>query len=511
MKRTFLLITILIAVMLFAYGTSDPADGENHEDYFTKWDMNGEKWADDLLVDSGWVGGFAYATDYNSGVIYALKKNRNFTIGNDSVRIFKSNDNGINWSSGQLIMTNPDGYINDPAIVVTNSGKIACFALYIEGDNQQNIWMREFTDSSLSSIHWEEVSVHNQDTVINFDVDYSDGYYYVSYLAYNGTSDTVHSLYGTTAHEDSVDFTNQSKLFHNIVEDEEVRVAAGTGGIGYIAFIEDFNHPDTLNIRVKRTFNYGDTWAASEPITNLLSGQQIENIDIACCKPNPKTVWITTQYTNLNNWGYYYSTDSCNTAGYGGVIQLYNGAVEALGTVQGHPGRNWATFAFRSDSGSYEHIGFFYIMNSNPDSVINLQAVNNYRPTGTFRPEAGNSITNSAVMYAGWGPENLYYDAYNLNTGIDENRPRNTALSFIAPARTMISDEAEFSLLLDSSSEVMIALYDCSGRKVLSRTKNLSEGSSTVSIRTAELPSGIYLYRAQSGVKTASGRLVKIR
>lgn len=462
-------------------------------------------WGDDIQIMSGNVGAFDFATDYNSGYVYALTNTWNGGTP-DTMRIYMSRDNGLSWTYEAIAMTNADGELDQSEILITDAGKVACFGLYKETDGRSRLYLREFSDSNLSTGDFEQI-YRTGDTVQTFDVDYADGYYYVTYTLYDAGGDW--DILGVTCHEDSSTWNNHNNLFSNAYGGEESRVSAGTGGIGYVAFIENRFNNDTLNIRCKRTFDYGASWAGSVGITDL-TGQDISDIDIACSKPHPEVVWITTQYNNLENWGYYLSTDSCDHSSYVGIVSVHSGWDEYLGTVESHPLYGWATFAFRSDSSSSHNVAFFYNNWDNPSSEQELQEINQHNATNTYRPEAGNIIANSAIVYAGWGPSDLYFDSYINNTGINDNITNNSFNAYASPA--MFHDNTEIFFTLSDNSNASIDIFNALGQRVWSYSSYFSKGINSVkwsgnNSRGSNVPEGVYFFRVNNGSTISSGKM----
>lgn len=461
-------------------------------------------WGNDILITNNQIGGLDFATDYSSGSIYAYQSTRNGGTA-DTCFLFKSTDNGLSWTDLGVIQVNGNGDLSDPEVIVTDGGRIAFLHLNIETDGERRIRLREFNDTTLTSSHWE-YPTETSDTVLDYDFDYADGYYYITYSISNGANIDI---YGVTCHEDSSTWSNNTLLYTNATIGEEPRVSAGIGGTGYVAFIENRNHTDTLNIRCKRTYDYGASWEGSVGITDL-TGQDISDIDIACDKSHPGVVWITTQYNDFGNWGYYLSTDSCDHSSYVGIVSVHSGWDEYLGTVESHPLSGWATFAFRSDSSSSHNVAFFYNNWDNPSSEQELQEINQHNATDTYRPEAGNILHNSAVIYAGWGPTDLYFDSYINNTGINDNITNNSFNAYASPA--MFHDNTEIFFTLSDNSNASIDIFNALGQRVWSYSSYFSKGINSVkwsgnNSRGSDVPEGVYFFRVNNGSSISSGKM----
>lgn len=506
MKKTLFSIILLTCMLIAAFAYNDPIEGMEDGESNILLAPPQYKWGDDILITNNQIGGLDFATDYRSGSIYAYQSTRNSGTA-DTCFLHKSTDNGLSWTDLGVIQLNGDGDLSDPEIIVTDGGKIAFLHLNIETDGERRIRMREFNDTTITTAHWE-YPTPTTDTVLDYDFDYADGYYYITYSIINSNGVDI-DIYGVTCHEDSSSWTNNNSLFSTAVAGEEPRISAGPGGIAYVAFIENRIHTDTMNIRCKRTYNYGASWEGSVPVTEL-TGQDISDIDIACAKTDPEVVWITTQYNDFGNWGYYLSTDSCNNSSYVGIVSVHTGWDESFGTVESHPSRSWATFAFKSDSVSLHNVAYFYSMSGAPTNQTDLQEINDHWATGTHRPEAGNIIANSAVIYAGWGPTDLYFDSYINNTGIDKQLSNNDFNVYASPA--MFHDCTDIYFMLGENSNVSIDIFNALGQRVWSHSSYFTAGINSVKwsgkdSRGSDVPEGVYFFRVNNGSSISSGKM----
>ncbi|MFO8062552.1 MAG: T9SS type A sorting domain-containing protein [bacterium] len=513
MKKTKLLITVLAIILLS--GIVFASEG-TPEDIGLKPSPAHLKWGDrDTEVYTGDLNGASIATDFSTNNLYTVV---NANVNQDSLILLKSENKGEDWSVLNVRPINDIYNVFNPQIIVTDAGRIAIFARYeIISTSEPRLYVYEMEDSSGTIINenWEQIDDPDYvDSIYSYDVDYADGYYYVTYLGVDTSNAFPDSNYvmALTCHEDSSSWPAGQDIFWNPQSMEAPAVGAGANGNVYVAFIEERIASEN-QIRVRKSYDYGATWEGSQQVSNVTSTTEISNLDVdASHSSSYQNVWFTVQYDNASTFGYYYSDDSCATTQYGGVIDpALSGWTSSRGTIDVHPISGYATVAFKYDSSTSHDVYFSWARNSDPNNFYAPEKINQYDATNIFRPQAASVPTYSAVIYAGWGPQNLYFDYYGSTLGIDSDNDNVNATGFIMPARTVFSDNIEFSLMLNTSSSVDIALFDCSGRKVLSRTKHLSEGSSTVNIRTSELPSGIYLYRAVSGEKSANGRLIKLK
>ena len=508
MKRTTLLITVL-AIMLLS-GIVFASEG-TPEDIGLKPSPAHLKWGDrDTEIHSGNINALSFATNFNTGDIYAVV---NAHTNDDSLIIYKSVDNGENWSELYTISISSMWRTYNAQIFYTDNDRLAIFARYRNDSDYYNIWLWEAEDSSDVIINdtWEQVddADNDIDSIYFYDVDYADGYYYVAYLGIDTSYSDSMSIMALTCHEDSLSWPAGQILFVDTRIKKSPRISAGANGNVYVTFLEERLQDE--EIRVKRSYNYGSSWLSSQLVSN--STYELNYLDIAASRDSSyQNVWFTVQYEGAETFGYYFSEDSCVNTQYGGIFdQNTFGWIPVMGSAACNPQSGFLTVAYLKDSSTSQDVYFTWARNAAPDSFYAPLKINQYNATGSLRPFAGNISGNSAIAYAGWGPQNVYFDYFGSTLGIDSKDDNKNTSGFIMPAKSVFSDNIEFSLMLNSSSSVDIALFDCSGRKVAVFNQYMPEGSNTVKMDLSEFSSGIYLYRAVSGNKTASGRLVKIR
>ncbi len=519
-KFSIILLTVLIGLLVFADIDFNDPEGFDRElpnaEYLLEKSPPEFKWGDDTQVYAGNVGGCAFDVDYRTGVLYAVVLTRNVALV-DSVLLYNSYNNGNTWNYMRLaIICGSGNELENPEIIVTDDGKVSCFILYVESDGTRNLYMREFDDSSAtSSSHWETIDRGNSDTVYAYDVDYQDGYYYVAYNAIYPDYSTDLSLFGASLHEDSSTWINQTILYGDLQSTEDPKIAAGANGNAYVGFITD-RASGVNDIRVKRTYDYGASWEGSLPVSSLTT-QIISNIDVtASTNPSFQSVWFTVQFDNLDNFGYYYSADSCVTNQYGGIFMSPKPGtwIEQLGTISFNETNNFATIAFKADSGDSHDVGMTWTFANNPTGFVAVEIINDYPATGTFAPYASNLIGNSAIIYGGWGPTNLYFDSY-IKTGIEDEMVK-SSIPEVYTSAPIFRDNISIFFNLDNETFVNLHIIDATGRIVKDFNAYYQKGNNSIiwngnDNRGDTVPNGTYFYRVSFGSEIYSGKITYLK
>ncbi|MCK4524021.1 hypothetical protein KAU15_03750, partial [candidate division WOR-3 bacterium] len=395
----------------------------------------------------------------------------------DSILLYNSYNNGDTWNFKTLVMINGAEFEN-PEIIITDNGRIACFGLSVLATGVRNLHMREFSDTSLASSHFERIDRDDSDTVYAYDVDYQDGFYYAAWNAVYPTTTSNLSLYGASLHEDSSSWSNQIILYSNLQMDEDPKIAAGANGNAYVGFITD--RTGTNNIRVKKTYDYGASWEGSQAVSNL-STQIISNLDVAAStNPDYQSVWFTAQGEDSGNLFYYYSTDSCVTNQYSTIIRTIKPGtwVERLGTISFNETADFATIAFKADSGASHDVGITYATANNPTNMFAVEIINDHAATNSLRPYAGNLLANSAVIYAGWGPENLYFDSW-IKTGIEDEMVT-LSTSNVSTSAPIFRDNISIFFNLDNETFVNLSIIDAAGRIIKDFNAYYQKGNNNI-------------------------------
>ncbi len=519
-KFSIILLTIIIGLFVFADIDFNDPEGFDRDlpnaEYLLEKSPPEFKWGDDTQVYSGGVAGVAFDVDYRTGFLYAVVLTRNGALA-DSIMLYNSYNNGNTWNSKGLIILNGDGELENPEIIVTDDGRVSCFALYVESDGRRNLYMKEFADTSTTSgSHWEQIDRGNTDTVYAYDVDYQDGFYYAAWNAIYPTHNTNLTLYGASLDENLSSWINQINLFYDLQSTEDPKIAAGANGNAYVGFIEKRVDAGINNIRVKKTYDYGASWASSQAVSSL-STQIISNLDVAAStNPDYQSVWFTVQYDNLNNFGYYYSTDSCVTNQYGTIIiSPKTGTwVERLGTISFNETADFATIAFKADSGASHDVGITYATANNPTGMFAVEIINDHAATGTFAPYAGNLLANSAIIYAGWGPTNLYFDSW-IKTGIEDEMVTLSTPN-VYTSTPIFRDNISIFFNLDNETFVNLSIIDATGRIIKDFNAYYQKGNNNImwngnDNRGNTVSNGTYFYRVSFGSEIYSGKITYLK
>lgn len=218
--------------------------------------------------------------------------------------------------------------------------------------------------------------------------------------------------------------------------------------------------------------------------------------------------------TNDNNGVYHFSTNA-------GIAWTLNAT---LAQGQENP------VAFTSCALDSQAAGNNYgkaVFISNGDSVIYRGGVlgslgtrikvNSYLNSGLVVPSVSSyrqgSSTCGAVIYAGSGPANVYYDGECLITGINPvpgELPMVYNLSQNYPNPFNPSTNIKFALPL--AGDVLITVYDLNGKLVSTLVnEHKAAGNYSVDFNAARLSSGVYFYKIKSGEFSDTKKMVLIK
>lgn len=174
-------------------------------------------------------------------------------------------------------------------------------------------------------------------------------------------------------------------------------------------------------------------------------------------------------------------------------------------------GNNYAKAVFISNGDSVIYrggvlgsLGTRIKVNSNINTNIVVPTVSSYN---------SGSLTCGAIMYAGSGPVNVYYDGECLITGI-------TPIGGILPETYSLQQNypnpfnpvTNIKFSIPKSGLVKIVLYDISGKELLNIVDEFkAAGNYNVDFNASSLASGVYFYKLIAGDFIDSRKMVLIK
>ena len=540
MKTSFITLVIIALIPMFIFSSNvDPntiSTSTNSEivtnvksDMGTYDPIRNTRWGTDVQVYSGNVSGISYDYDRKLHNMYSLVLT-NHGSNNDSINIYKSADFGSSW---YLWANYPTGTVKPKyakLLVVDNvdTPYVTFTAIYPNSGGDLYICRILESDSS-TTLLWKNYSYGRADTLLYFDAACQDSFIYV---ALYGKDTTIYynslAISETRYNIKSNSWTDPIGIYNNPISARPA-IAADKNGKVYVALLENRIHNDTVNIRLKRGSNYGSSWLGTVPVTsNGDSATPLSNISIAAT--NDTIVWVgfEKQYSTNADWQYYYSVDGGATYS-SGPTSYTTGHIfwdQHLGTMAMNKSGGILTVALKEDSTNVHNVLFGWVNPSNPSQFFgdSVTIISDYASTNSLSPVACTKITNSgtyylensAVLYAGWGPTDIYFDGYNFS-GIKERVKTSDGVDFSISASAISNNNINIRLNLRQSAKIKVDIYGLSGYKV----KTLAIGHRNSGVynfnwnrtdnNNNRVSNGIYLIRvsADNSVKTAKISIIK--
>ena len=461
-------------------------------------------WNDDIEVYPGAVGtGQDFDYDEDTNVLYAVFDTDHATL--DSLVAYSSTDGGVTWSFFAFA-TNVDGEISNPKIrVVKDSGGnswVVIMGLWIESGADQ-LWIRRFTTAG-GSATFEQVAINVQFADLDADVG-SGAWAYATYVP-SGTTDVRLARNdmggGGWVNDQVIRVNNQITPYP--------AVAAGVGGTVAVAMLDE-RGAGTPQVRVRRSTNYGASFAASAQISS--AGSPLADTDIAFSRGTPQAGWVTVTYEfpGDDNFGYYYSTDSGAGWTYGTVFSAPGSTNENLGSIRARKTSDGSvTVAFNADPG--DSTMFSWTGPSSPDNFSTPVRINEFNATGYWPAAAGWSANYSAVLYSNWDNNyRLMWDWFG-NTGI-EGTSVGAGMDMIQNAPNPFNATTNISFNLAQSSPVTISIYNVAGQLVstLADNQSFNEGSHSVQWNGQSFSPGVYFCRLNADGISQTHRMLMVR
>ncbi|MEN8207916.1 MAG: T9SS type A sorting domain-containing protein [Candidatus Fermentibacteria bacterium] len=458
-------------------------------------------WDDDVEVYPGMVGsGQDWDIDLDTGDLYAIFDTDHATA--DSLICYRSQDGGVTWSFFGLA-TNSDNEIYNPKIRVVKDGSgtswVVLMGIWQESGADQ-LWIRRFTTGG-GSATFEKVA--DDVEFADLDADVSSGAW--AYATYVTTGTTDVRIARNNMSGGWVD--DQIIRVNNLITPYPA-VAAGVGGTVAVTLLDE-RGAGTPQVRVRRSENYGASFASSFQISN--AGCPLADTDIAFSRGSTQVGWVTVTYefATDDNFGYYYSTDSGLSWTYGTVFSAPDSDDENLGSVRCRKdGTGSITVAFNADPG--DSTMFSWTTPSSPQGFSTPERINEFNATGWWPAAAGWNGSYSGILYTNWNTNyRLMFDWWG-NTGIEGT---SVGLNTIQNAPNPFSATTNISFSLAQSSPVTISVYNLAGQLVstLADNQSFDEGSHSVQWDGQHLSPGVYFCRLDADGISQTHRMLMVK
>jgi len=471
-------------------------------------------WGEDIQVYSGGIKSptipgsermIAYDQTH-TGVLFAA-----FVVANgDTIRIYRSTDGGSNWSNWNGVL-HPGNVLSSPELVVAEGDSSFVFLFLRTSANNGDIYCARFGLTGGANIFSVKV---DSDTIVNLSACKDNGnpyYLYVTYEYHDGFKNV--RLMRSTNY--GVTWTAPSSFVDDTRVPPKPDVAVGYNNRVYVAYLDQrLSSVDSAAFRVKRSTNRGNTWEESRqvgtPAVRLFDGViGADNTD--------QTIWLV-HVRDMDPWNgmglgvfYYYTTDDDTIWYYGGD--------DGIGHADTDNDEQMPSIATQWQSGAptvcYAIVpseSLMFTWCSGDTNWITPLKVNDHRHTGNFSPAAGwkniGSSSYSTVLYAGVGPNDLWFDSWDNTTGVSEGQP-----AAIKPAVAVKPNPASARAVINwttvSNGTVKLTIHDVTGREIATLVQGqLKAGGHQALWNCADVPAGVYLYRLNAEGISGPGLIV---
>jgi hypothetical protein len=488
------------------------------------------RWGEDMLIYSGgvatndWaailgiVDGEAIDVDYFAGdTLRAV-----VACPDSTVRIFRSNNRGQDWSEVNSIVFTQDA-VTEPHIVHGPDSTYHVLALSLQ--NQDRIYTRAYRTADDQVISGTQQYISGDDSVKSYSVctDRVDNHDYSVFVAYQK------GLGGRG--QDYIYFTKTIDQGQNWSTPSFVR-SGGSGvpditysnGVLYIVYL----HRPTGNedfIGLRRSLNFGGTWQGSVYIdtgdTLPKGGPQI-----AASYDGSADLWVIWPKNNIysatQDWDLYWSRsqDSAKTWSAPAIVNSVTDSNDYFPSI--------AINDFNGSTGNAPYVSFVRVATVGggiPSGVASVRSFNwesgNWN-TATRSSDYNTSLTRPvqtfnyvtpvapAIAYVGEGSNNVYFDTWEAG-GIEEKDIDDGKIT-CSLDRNIITGTATLKYTLSTAGPVDISLFNLLGQKVATLFNGVKEaGENTLVLSSDGLSQGVYylVIDAAGGTGTVKATIVK--
>ncbi|MGQ9707686.1 MAG: T9SS type A sorting domain-containing protein [bacterium] len=470
-------------------------------------------WGEDIQVYSGDIRSptplgsermIAYDQTHD-GVLFAA-----FVVANgDTISIYRSTDGGRTWSIWSRIY-HTGNVLSSPELVVAEGDSSFVFLFCRTSANNGDIYCARFGLTGGGVVFPVKV---DGDTIVNLAACKDNGspyYLYVTYEYHDGYKNV--QLMRSTNY--GVTWTAPATFVDNTIVPPKPDIAVGYNNRVYVCFLDKRQSSvDSASFRVKRSTDRGNNWEESRqvgtPRVRVFDGV------IGADNTDP-SIWLVhvRDMEPFNGKGlgvfYYYTTTDDTVWYYGGDEGIGHGDTdnnEQLPSIATH----WSTGSPTVCYAIVPSESLMFTWCSGDTNWTTPIKVNDHRHTGSFAPAAGwknaGSSSYSAVLYAGVGPQNLWFDSWDNTTAVDEKQP-----AAVLPVVTVKPNPAAGRAVINWSTvrggAVELTIHDVTGRQVVVLAQGqLNAGEHRVTWNCADVPAGVYLYRL-NGTISETGLIV---
>lgn len=460
----------------------------------------------------------------DDGNIYAVI---NTSLSNSTTRLYRSTNRGVTWSSIGTV-TYGTYYAQAVNISYADSGSVNRITLLISYGSQApptrnaSIWYVSWrTDGSMAQISLVQNPPSGQGFrdpwIVTDGLYYAPGstYFYGVYIGVN-SSGVGQAIYVCRSVSFGTSWTTYATVDPGWDDQYPIidykQILGGAESL-YVVTSRVFTST-TAGIRIFK--NSYSTMGSGWTVDYVTSGGNYRKQHFAVRHTNTNTTnnQMLVTCTNSDNGVYHFSVnagitwtlDATLAQGQENPVAFTSCALDSQAA-----GNNYgkAVFISNGDSVIYRggvlgSLGTRVKVNSNTNSGVVVPSVSSYRQ---------GSSTCGAVIYAGFGPTNVYYDGECLITGINPSPgelPTVYSLDQNYPNPFNPSTSIKFSIPV--AGDVVLSVYDVNGKLVSTLVnERKTAGIYTVDFNAARLSSGVYFYKIKSGEFIDTKKMVLIK
>ena len=457
----------------------------------------------------------AISVDYHRGdtLVAAV------ACGDSLLRVFKSYDNGMNWS--YVYWLSAAGGLSEPEVIYGSNGlwyHVLARAgsgngnlVYYNVEGDEGSWNGNYIEGSADSVH--RFSMCSDRT------DYSPDYWlYVAYhqgcggIGEDQIVFTIGKTYGTSwTPWDTIQFTGS--MFPDL--------AYGDDNLYLTRMYQQVSDDKRIYCRVST--DLGSSWESSVLIEQDSVTKQ--GPQIAASTDGSEDAWVIfprrDPSTANNDYGLRWSWTKDGGTGWSspGWVNSNIGDMEVLpgiavcdqyGSDSWYP---YVTFINSVDDWSNPTVNNFYWLSDSSwyeDDTYSDHTPEFVRPIQTWEADGG----LPAFAYVGSGGQNVYYDSWS-NTGIVENTKASTSMALLSPNRpNPFTSNTRIAYSVPVDAKVSLRIYNTLGQEVTTLVNEYkTAGSYGITWNGADnhgapLPKGIYFLRLETGVQNATRKVI---
>jgi hypothetical protein len=496
-------------------------------------------WAEDQII---------YQGDYAYDAWAAVRKHRPFSLDYDSlgnvyamvglpdssIHVFESTDNGVTWTDELSFVTGTRAFMNNVQLLISDDGpdRIAYTFYLWTGGSGNNLVCAAWDMDSWAYMYSAQLDSAAVDSITNFHAtrDHYFGANYDIYVDYQRDDDPDDPrIFQTISHDQGATWDLPWSMQWNSADPCLAYGGYSVGGNLYRAYNFDPAHPESSQINVRVSTDYGFSW---QPSVNLRDGGAGNNWDPQVAAANTprasQMVWVVNSHDWMNSGEYHLwannSTDGGASWGYPPGPSYNDGAAEYAASIVTYRANDYDLFhlAYIYDDTATTELDSIRVMATDsltwpPDSTGSI-GINDSAYAINVRPMVTYSTALPGVAYGGAAGVNVYYDNV-WYVGAEEKATRTRGLEFglLQNRPNPFSDQTTIHFTLPINTEVSVKVYDVSGRLVrtlVSAKKNAGIHAAIWDGRDdsgALVSNGVYFYRlsSDSGIETRKLNLVR--